>query len=373
MDMPPVKPPIKIPEPPKPQQPKQGLVYTHPKSMRFKANRPSFWAAIIGFVLAAAIFSVGVYFYQDYFYSQQIQNLQERIVGIQEGVDILVRLSDLRSGEGMTEDTGCPDLEINESMGTVYMAGSPLDFTQVRSDEEEIWEIIDATMDSDCERVAWSTITTFPKNGSTNSQIFVADIEGSSVDVYELYQKATRINFEFFKADKIVYSYHPIGYVDGNWWNELSKPTALLDISTELVDEWGEVYDFSPDLAYVMVKRDGRDLLIDAGANKDEIAVLSQDGTDEAIDYIFSPESKNVAYIFFNGQDNPNFFQDYFTYCRVEPIIGGIRLWNLRTRELRTLDTLNVQGMRLLGWLDESSIRYSTPKPQPSEDTLVLP
>lgn len=191
--------------------------------------------------------------------------------------------------------------------------------------------------------------------------------------ILTIFMQAYKVNFEFFEKNKIVYTYLPIDYVEGDWWNELAKPTALLDISSELIDEWGVAYDFSRDLAYIMVKREGRDLLIDAGANKDEIAVLSQDGTDEAIDYVFSPESKNVAYIFFNGQSDPNFFKDYFTYCQAEPIIGGVRLWNLRTRKLQTLDTLDVQGMRLLNWLDEDSIRYSTLTPQPSQDTLIIP
>ena len=356
----------------KPKQ-KQGLVYTHPKSMRFKANRPSFWVVIVVFILTAIIAGTGTYFYQDYFYTQEIQNLEKQIAGLHDEVETLVRLAGLRSEEEIVEILACPNLKISEAKNSIFAAGLELEFTVAASDEEEIWEITDVMMDPECERFAWSTITTFPVDGTSISQIFVADLEGAIVDTYDMYEEAYNINFEFFEGNKIVYSYRPTDYVEGDWWNELARPMAILDISSELIDEWGEAYDFSRDLAYIMVKRDGRDLLIDAGANKDEIAVLSQDGTDEAIDYVFSPESKNVAYIFFNNQPDPNFFQEYFTYCQAEPIIGGVKLWNLRTRKLQTLDTSDVQGMRLLQWLDEESIRYSTLTPQPQQNTLVIP
>lgn len=355
----------------KPPQ-KPGLVYTRPKSLRWSPGGKIFWTAVVVFVLTAVVFGGGMYFYQDYFYSKKVNDLKKQIEELNESLDILIPLAGLRSEEEIEEIMACSKLEIGEGRDVVYANGAPLDFTRVSSSENETWEIIDAIHDDDCELIAWSALGKNSADGSGAARIYVSNLEGTAMDIQDIYDKNVMIYLSAFRGNDIVYDYLLADRGSKEWYEDLARPTAILNIRTGRIDEMGETYTVSPDLNYALIKRDGKDILIDT-EDKGEVAVLSQEGSDEAIDYIFSPDSRAVAYLFFAGQENQDFLKDYFALCPDEPVIGGVRLWNIRTRKLIALDTVEVQGMRLLKWNDDGTLQYSSLSPGVTEDKLILP
>ncbi|NIP32290.1 hypothetical protein GWN26_00050 [Candidatus Saccharibacteria bacterium] len=353
-------------------QPKPGLVYTRPKSLRWSPGGRIFWTAVVVFVLTATIFGGGMYFYQDYFYSKKVSELKELIRQLSENIDVLIPLAGLRSEQEIEEIMACSKLEISEGKDVILQNGSPLDFTQASSNENETWEIIDAIHDNNCELIAWSVLGQNSVDESSVARIYISNSEGTAIDIQDIYEKNIMIYLSAFQGDNIIYTYLSADEASIKWYDDLARPTAILNMRSGKIDEMGEAYDVSPDLNFALIKRDGRDILIDA-VDKSEVAVLSQDGSDEAIDYIFSPDSRAVAYLFFTGQENRDFLKEYYDLCPDSPVIGGVRLWNIRNRQLITLDPIEVQGMRLLKWNEDGTLQYSSLSPEVAEDSLVLP
>jgi len=353
-------------------QTKPGLVYTRPKSLRWSPGGKIFWTAVVVFVFTAAVFGGGMYFYQDYFYSKKVSELKEQIRQLNENIDVLIPLAGLRSEEEVEEIMACSKLEISEGKDVILQNGAPLDFTRVSLNDNETWEIIDAIHDDNCQLIAWSVLGQNSDDESSVARIYISNSEGTAIDAQDIYDKNILIYLSSFHENSIVYNYLSANEAAREWYNDLARPTAILNISSGKIDEMGEAYAVSPDLNYALIKRDGRDILIDA-VDKDEVAVLSQDGSDEAIDYIFSPDSRAVAYLFFTGQENREFLKEYYDLCPDSPVIGGVRLWNIRTRQLITLDPIEVQGMRLLKWNEDGTLQYSSLSPEVAEDSLVLP
>jgi len=351
---------------------KQGLVYTHPKSMRWSPGSKTFWAAVIALVVSAVVFGGGIYFFQDYFYSHKIDTLNKQIKTLTEQVNILIPLAGLRSEDEISGIVSCPPLKISDDKATIMGAGSPMGFTQVPTGEELQWEIVDVIAEENCSRFAWSVIGLNPTDGSGVSRVYIAEFDGTSVDIEDLYDKPLLIDLERLDSNSLVFSYDVAGRVPGAWYEELAKPTALLNIRTGKIDEWGQVYAFSSDLTHLIIARNGRDIMIDAD-DRDEVAVLSQNGTDEAIDYTFSPDGTAVAYLFFSGQESQDFLKDYTELCQRSPVSAAIRIWNLRTRQLSTLQTQVVPGMRLVSWDEDGILKYTSLVPVPKEQSIILP
>lgn len=346
-----------------------GLVFTRPRSQMWTAGGSVFWTAVIVFVVTAAVFGGGMYFFQDYFFAKKINTYKQQIENLSNDLAFVIEVGGFRSFEEVEEAMACPVLGINEEKSAVLARGEVLGFTRLSPEEGVNKEIVDFIIDDKCQRFAWSVME--QNSEESESRIYVSNFDGTSISIINLYNTDYRVYFDFFEDNYIVYNYRPGDYVAREWFVELAKPTARLNLRNEEVIEWGEAYNFSPTLTHVVIRRDGRDILIDA-EDKNEVAVLSQDGTDEAIDYLFAPDGSEVAYLFFKERESEDFLRQYAEFCDETPE-SELRIWNLRTRKIRSVETGNLPGMRLVGWTEDNLVDYSYLKPQPAAGTIELP
>jgi hypothetical protein len=344
------------------------LVFTRPKDVMITSNKV-LWVAIITLVASALFFGAGVYFYQDYFYKSQIEKFEDQISLLNEEVQLFIQMSELRMSEVGKEEpaTTCPQISITSTEDAVLAANSPLTFTRP---SEGGWRITDASTDTACQRLAWSAAKT-TEEGAV-SVIYVSTIDGQGLETYNIFETAREINLLEFDNRTIVFSHHGLGDGSPEWWEGLKDSTAKLDLNTGEVYQWGEVYSYSADLGYAVIYKEGKDILVDLG-DGEELAVLSEDGQDEALDYVFSSDGQRVAYIFIPGQEGSEFYSDYFDICEDILLEGQIRTWDIARVGHSVVYSGNVNGMRLIDWQSSGKINYTKWEADNVAKTLQIP
>ena len=346
-----------------------GPVFTHPRRNLWAMGGQVFWVSIIAALVTAIIIGGGIYFYQEFFYGNQIQELTNQIKTLNEQIELGSTLAQVR-GEVKEEGPSCPVLQISDNKKYILADGVVLDFTNIeQKDEEEGFEIINVAKNEDCTEIAIGMVSSGEGGGS--SIIRHASLDGTRVQSFVVYESSNDITIKELKDNFILYTYqaHGAGLDAGTLQSALN--TAFLNTQTGVVEEWGKVYAYSSDWNYTVIDRSGDSILIDM-VNDQELAVLSHTGEDYATDFVFSSEGGTIAYLYFAEREDTAFLGNYFNFCSAESIEGKISVWDIDTGLQTDIMSGDIKGIRLTSFKD-NMIHYTKWETDTVEKTLALP